>query len=71
MNDLVLSRLKFFGISEDDFIDLTSKRILPTCQKCEHSKNYLVIRAPSDSDFCRDCLFNFQMSLLDSMEEHD
>lgn len=69
MDALVLTRLKSLRISEDDFIDLTSKRILPTCQKCEHSKSYIVVRAPSDSDYCRNCLKNLQMSLLDAMDD--
>lgn len=69
MDALILNRLKSLGISENDFIDLTSKRILPTCQKCPHSKSYLVIRAPSDSEYCRNCLTKLQMSLLDAMDE--
>lgn len=69
MDALVSSRLKSLGISEDDFIDLTSKRILPICQNCEHSKSYIVIRAPSDSVYCRNCLKNLQMSLLDAMDD--
>lgn len=69
MDVLILNRLKSLGISEDAFIDLTSKRILPICQKCEHSKSYLVIRAPSDSDYCRNCLKNLQTSLLDAMDD--
>ena len=69
MDSLILTRLKSLGISEDDFLDLTSNRILPTCQKCEHSKSYIFIRAPSDSDYCRNCLKNLQTSLLDAMDD--
>lgn len=69
MDPSISNRIKSLGISEDDFIDLTSKRILPLCQTCEHSKSYIVIRAPSKSDFCRKCLTDLQTSLLDSMDD--